>query len=218
MDLATRRGAAADVRRGHEREPGVRAERPAHRVHVHALRESADFHHRPRRQEPEAGDASRATTISQTGPNDARNRTMRFRHALLLTAALVLLDRHSPWPQRRATRTRRRSCRPAPPPPSGTTDGRRGRRRRRNRSPSRPIVPPEPVRDDAIASASLDDLNRNSPLKPVFFELRQQRSQRGWADDAQRERRAAEEISQLDGDHRRTLRRARDRRVQSGIG
>jgi peptidoglycan-associated lipoprotein len=26
------------------------------------------------------------------------------------------------------------------------------------------------VRDDAIASASLDDLNRNSPLKPVFFE------------------------------------------------
>ena len=33
------------------------------------------------------------------------------------------------------------------------------------------IVPPEPVRDERIASASLDDLNRNSPLKPVFFEL-----------------------------------------------
>jgi peptidoglycan-associated lipoprotein len=32
------------------------------------------------------------------------------------------------------------------------------------------IVPPEPVRDDAIRSASLDDLNRNSPLKPVFFD------------------------------------------------
>src|SRR6266496_3554014 len=32
------------------------------------------------------------------------------------------------------------------------------------------IVPPEPVRDDAIASASLDDINRNSPLKPLFFE------------------------------------------------
>ena len=31
-------------------------------------------------------------------------------------------------------------------------------------------MPPEPVRDDSIASASLDDLNRNSPLKPVFFE------------------------------------------------
>jgi len=33
------------------------------------------------------------------------------------------------------------------------------------------IVPPEPVRDDAISSASLDDLNKNSPLTPVFFDL-----------------------------------------------
>jgi peptidoglycan-associated lipoprotein len=33
------------------------------------------------------------------------------------------------------------------------------------------VVPPEPVRDDAISSASLDDLNKNSPLKPVYFEL-----------------------------------------------
>ena len=32
------------------------------------------------------------------------------------------------------------------------------------------IVPPEPLREDTIASASLDDINRNSPLKPVFFE------------------------------------------------
>src|SRR5262249_4500188 len=32
-------------------------------------------------------------------------------------------------------------------------------------------VPPEPIRDDAIASASLDELNRNSPLRPVFFAL-----------------------------------------------
>jgi len=31
-------------------------------------------------------------------------------------------------------------------------------------------VPPR-VRDDAFSSASLDDLNRNSPLKPVFFAL-----------------------------------------------
>ena len=57
-----------------------------------------------------------------------------------------------------------------PPPPMGST------------APSRPpappepvseptIVPPEPVRDDAISSASLDDLNKNSPLKPVFYEL-----------------------------------------------
>jgi peptidoglycan-associated lipoprotein len=62
-------------------------------------------------------------------------------------------------------------ARPAPPPP--TTGA---------ATPSRPPAPPdpvrepasvpaEPVRDDAIASASLDDLNRNSPLKPVFYEL-----------------------------------------------
>jgi len=37
--------------------------------------------------------------------------------------------------------------------------------------PEPTIVPPEPVPNDAISSASLDDLNRNSPLKPVFFEL-----------------------------------------------
>jgi peptidoglycan-associated lipoprotein len=36
--------------------------------------------------------------------------------------------------------------------------------------PEPTVVPPEPVRDDAIRSASLDDLNRNSPLRPVFFE------------------------------------------------
>ena len=33
------------------------------------------------------------------------------------------------------------------------------------------VVPAEPLRDDRIASATLDDLNRNSPLKPAFFEL-----------------------------------------------
>ncbi len=62
-------------------------------------------------------------------------------------------------------------ARPAPPPATTTTT-----------APARPptppepvaeptIVPPEPVRDDAISSASLDDLNKNSPLKPVYFEL-----------------------------------------------
>jgi peptidoglycan-associated lipoprotein len=31
-------------------------------------------------------------------------------------------------------------------------------------------VPPEPVRADNITSSSLDDLNRQSPLKPAFFD------------------------------------------------
>jgi peptidoglycan-associated lipoprotein len=33
------------------------------------------------------------------------------------------------------------------------------------------LVPPEPVKDDTIASSSLDDLNQNSPFTPVFFVL-----------------------------------------------
>jgi peptidoglycan-associated lipoprotein len=62
-------------------------------------------------------------------------------------------------------------ARPAPPPMPATANT-----PPRPPSPPEPVaeptvVPPEPVRDDAISSASLDDLNRNSPLKPVFFEL-----------------------------------------------
>jgi peptidoglycan-associated lipoprotein len=56
-----------------------------------------------------------------------------------------------------------------PAPPANTTTG-------GSRPPAPPVpvaeptvVPPEPVRDDNIASASLDDLNRNSPLRPAFF-------------------------------------------------
>jgi peptidoglycan-associated lipoprotein len=63
-------------------------------------------------------------------------------------------------------------ARPMPPPPpvTGTaTPARPG-------SPPEPArepvsVPSEPMRDDAISSASLDDLNKNSLLKPVYFEL-----------------------------------------------
>jgi peptidoglycan-associated lipoprotein len=61
-------------------------------------------------------------------------------------------------------------ARPAPPPP--TTASTAPTQPPAPPDPMRePIVPAEPVRDDAIASASLDDLNRNSPLKPVFYEL-----------------------------------------------
>lgn len=63
-------------------------------------------------------------------------------------------------------------ARPAPPPPStgASTSG------VRPPAPPEPVsepvvVPSEPVREDRIASSSLDDLNRNSPLKPAFFEL-----------------------------------------------
>ena len=32
-------------------------------------------------------------------------------------------------------------------------------------------MPPEPIRETPIRSGSLDDLNRNSPLKPAYFDL-----------------------------------------------
>jgi peptidoglycan-associated lipoprotein len=60
--------------------------------------------------------------------------------------------------------------RPAPPPPDS------GQSSAASNLPAPPepveepiVVPAEPVPDDAISSASLDDLNRNSPLSPVFF-------------------------------------------------
>ena len=64
-----------------------------------------------------------------------------------------------------------------------------GRRRRPSRCAEPTIVPPEPVRDDGITSASLDDLNRNSPLKPVFFEFDSSELDQRRADGARRQRR-----------------------------
>jgi peptidoglycan-associated lipoprotein len=62
-------------------------------------------------------------------------------------------------------------ARPVPPPPTdpaATASSRPPGPPEPVREPT--LVPPEPVRSDNISSASLDDLNRNSPLKPVFFE------------------------------------------------
>lgn len=55
---------------------------------------------------------------------------------------------------------------PAIPPAAGTTPD----------TPAQPVeesapVATEPVAEDAIGSRSLDDLNRDSPLEPVFFGL-----------------------------------------------
>ena len=81
--------------------------------------------------------------------------------AFLLVVALVLIAAGC----RRSTPP---VARPAPPPPESSAEA------RRPPAPPEPVaepalVPPEPVPDDSISSASLDDLNRNSPLKPVFF-------------------------------------------------
>lgn len=60
-------------------------------------------------------------------------------------------------------------ARPMPSPPPPTTQA------ARPPAPPAPVrepllVPPEPVIEDSVASRSLDDLNRNSPFQPAFFE------------------------------------------------
>jgi len=63
-------------------------------------------------------------------------------------------------------------ARPAPPPPTTASSATAPRPPAPPEPVAEPtVVPPEPVPSDAISSASLDDLNRNSPLKPVFFDL-----------------------------------------------
>ena len=62
-------------------------------------------------------------------------------------------------------------ARPAPPPPAAPPVAAALRPPAPPEPVAEPIVvPPEPIREDTISSASLDDLNRNSPLKPVFFD------------------------------------------------
>ena len=60
-------------------------------------------------------------------------------------------------------------ARPLPPPPPPTESP-------RPPAPPAPVsepapVPPVPVTDDAIGSKSLDDINRDSPLRPLFYGL-----------------------------------------------
>jgi peptidoglycan-associated lipoprotein len=60
----------------------------------------------------------------------------------------------------------------APPPPTASTTDTVPRPPAPPQAvPEATIVPPEPIRDEGVSSASLDDLNRSSPLRPVFFEL-----------------------------------------------
>jgi peptidoglycan-associated lipoprotein len=60
-------------------------------------------------------------------------------------------------------------ARPLPPPPTAAGGS-------KPPGPPQPVeepvvVPPEPIAEDKLAGKSLDDLNRDSPLKPAFFEL-----------------------------------------------
>ena len=63
-------------------------------------------------------------------------------------------------------------ARPAPPPPPGPTTTTQGPRPPAPPAPvgEPPLVPPEPVLEDSVATRSLDDLNRESPFQPAFFD------------------------------------------------
>jgi peptidoglycan-associated lipoprotein len=54
---------------------------------------------------------------------------------------------------------------PAPPPPTAST------RPADPPAPSREPMPPQPLATDDVSARSLDDLNRDSPLQPIFFLL-----------------------------------------------
>jgi peptidoglycan-associated lipoprotein len=61
-------------------------------------------------------------------------------------------------------------ARPMPPPAASNTSG------NAPPAPPKPVmepvpVPPEPLPEDSLLAKSLDDLNRDSPLRPLFFEL-----------------------------------------------
>lgn len=72
-------------------------------------------------------------------------------------------------------------ARPTPPPPptaagAGAGAGSGAGAAGRSGSNAQPIaesviIPPEPVTGEDVNTASLDELNRTSPLKPVYFEL-----------------------------------------------
>ncbi len=93
-------------------------------------------------------------------------RLLEMRRTVLVAVLLMLVVGVSACNRRRTPVV----AQPAPPPSSGPV------------TPTEPPpppqrvddalpVPPQPIAEDSIANRSLDDLNRDSPLKPVFFPL-----------------------------------------------
>jgi peptidoglycan-associated lipoprotein len=91
---------------------------------------------------------------------------MRARSTTRATVSLALLLLVTLWG---CAKKEPPATRPMPPPPPPTT------------TPARPPAPPEPVaepavvapeplKEDKLATGTLDELNRESPLKPVFFD------------------------------------------------
>lgn len=60
---------------------------------------------------------------------------------------------------------------PPPPPPPAAAPSTPPPETPSEPVTEQPVVPPQQVQEDAISSASLDQLNRNSPLTDVFYEF-----------------------------------------------
>src|SRR5688572_30314958 len=111
-----------------------------------------------------------AVSAKSHGPETIRHRTGRIRSRMhttfkLTLAVMVLLVAVSACNRRQPP-----VLAPAPPPsvaapPAITTPPPPPPQRVEDALP----VPQQPLADDGISNRSLDDLNRNSPLKPVFF-------------------------------------------------
>ena len=84
----------------------------------------------------------------------------RIAIALMLTAVVASAcgKKQVPVPRPAPPPANTAGAVPPPPPPPQPVD---------DRLP----VPAQPVSEDAIGNRSLDDLNRDSPLRPAFFEL-----------------------------------------------
>ena len=92
------------------------------------------------------------------------NKVLEMRRLFLVVAVLILAVGVAGCNRRRAP-----VANPAPPP-SATAPG------AATTAPPQAVddalpVPAQPLADETIANRSLDDLNRDSPLKPVFFQL-----------------------------------------------
>jgi len=92
------------------------------------------------------------------------SRTRQIGVVLMLVAGLVATGCN-----------RRKPASPQPPPRPGATTQPPAVT---NAPPAPPTrvddalpVPPQPLAEDAVANRSLDDLNRDSPLRPVYFGL-----------------------------------------------
>ncbi|MFB3853622.1 MAG: peptidoglycan-associated lipoprotein Pal [Vicinamibacterales bacterium] len=60
-------------------------------------------------------------------------------------------------------------ARPMPPPPAVEEPPAPPATKPPQPVKEQPVVPPEPLREEAMESRSLDELNKDSPLQPVFF-------------------------------------------------